>query len=213
MKRTASYVKRQHLALLALFFALGGTSFAATNVVLAANSVGARQVIDGSLRTSDLSKAARTALKGNRGLTGPAGRRGPAGAPGAQGSQGPTGATGVQGAQGSQGPPGATGAQGAQGVPGQPASNLFVAVDADGTLLKNSGATELSRSSAGIYRIGFGANITNCVYLATAGQDDASLSEDYHIYTSRTGTSTVNVEIFDANNDAADRPFSLAVFC
>src|SRR5215208_428011 len=192
MKRTASYVKRQHLALLALFFALGGTSFAATNVVLSANSVGTRQVIDGSLRTSDLSRAARTALKGNRGLTGPAGRRGPAGAPGAQGSQGPTGATGVQGAQGQTG---ATGAQGAQGVPGQPASNLFVAVDADGTLLKNSGATELSRSSAGIYRIGFGANITNCVYLATAGQDDASLSEDYHVYTSRTGTSTVNVEI------------------
>ena len=210
MKRTASYVKRQHLALLALFFALGGTSFAATNVVLSANSVGTRQVIDGSLRTSDLSKAARTALKGNRGLTGSAGRPGPAGTPGAQGSQGPTGATGAQGAQGQTG---ATGAQGAQGVPGQPASNLFVAVDADGTLLKNNGATELSRSSAGIYRIGFGANITNCVYLATAGQDDASLSEDYHVYTSRTGTSTVNVEIFDANNDAADRPFSLAVFC
>ncbi|MFL6067857.1 MAG: collagen-like protein, partial [Gaiellaceae bacterium] len=102
MKRTASYVKRHHLALLALFFALGGTSFAATNVVLAANSVGTRQVIDGSLRTTDLSKAARTALKGNRGLTG---REGPAGAPGAQGSPGATGATG---------------ARGAQGVPGQP---------------------------------------------------------------------------------------------
>ena len=195
MKRIASYVRRHHLALLALFFALGGTSFAATSVVLATNSVGTRQVIDGSLRASDLSKAARTALKGNRGLTG---RAGPAGAPGAQGSQGQTGATG---------------ARGAQGVAGQPASNLFVAVNADGTLSKNSGATALSRPSAGIYRIGFGANITNCVYLATAGQDDASFSEDYHLYTSRTGTSTVNVGIFDAKNDALDRPFSLAVFC
>jgi hypothetical protein len=201
MKRAAYYLKRHHLALLALFFALGGTSFAATNVVLAANSVGTRQVIDGSLRTSDLSQAARTALKSNRGLTGPAGPAGPGGPPGAPG------------AQGLQGPTGATGARGPQGVPGQPATNLFVAVGADGTLSKNSGATLLSRSSAGVYRISFGADITNCVYLATAGQDDGSLLEDYHLYTSRTGTSTVNVEIFDANNDAIDRPFSLAVVC
>jgi hypothetical protein len=195
MKRIASYTRRHHLALLALFFALGGTSFAATSVVLATNSVGTRQVIDGSLRAGDLSKAARTALKGNRGLAGPAG------------------AQGAQGAQGSQGATGATGAQGAQGVAGQPASNLFVAVNADGTLSKNSGATALSRPAAGVYRISFGANITNCVYLATAGQDDGGLSEDYHVYPSRTGTGTVNVEIFDAKNETVDRPFSLAVFC
>jgi hypothetical protein len=207
MRRTASYIKRHHVALLALFFALGGTSFAATDVVLATNSVGSRQVIDGSLRTGDLSKAARSALKGNRGLTGAAGPAGAAGLQGSQGTQGPAGATGARGEQGVAGQPGQPGQQ------GQPATALFVAVNADGTLSKNSGATLLSHALTGVYRIGFGANITNCVYLATAGQDDAALSEDYHLYTSRTGTSTVNVEIFDEKNNPFDRSFSLAVFC
>ncbi len=64
---TASYINRHHLALFALFFALGGTSFAAGNALLPGNSVGTKQVINGSLRTNDLSKTARSALKGNRG--------------------------------------------------------------------------------------------------------------------------------------------------
>ena len=90
LMKIASYVNRHYLALFALFFALGGTSFAAGNGLLPRNSVGTKQVIDGSLLTNDLSKAARNALKGNRGPRGPAG---------AQGAQGPTGATGAQGVQ------------------------------------------------------------------------------------------------------------------
>jgi hypothetical protein len=42
-----------------------------------ANSVGTRQVINASLQTADLSKTARTALKGNRGANGSPGRRSP----------------------------------------------------------------------------------------------------------------------------------------
>jgi hypothetical protein len=192
---------RHHLALFALFLALGGTSFAASNALLPRNSVGTAQVINGSVQTNDLSKNARTALKGN---TGP---RGPAGAQGAQGSPGATGAQGVHG------PPGAPGAQGIQGAPGQSATKLFVAMDAGGTLTKNSGATLATRASAGVYRIAFNTDITNCVYLASGGQDAGSLFEDYHLYTSRTGTNTVNVAIFDAKNDPFDRSFYLAVFC
>src|SRR5690242_10876998 len=112
-----AYVKRHHVALLALFFALGGTSFAAANTVLPSNSVGTKQVINGSLQTIDLSRTARGALKGN---------------------QGPRGLAGPQGAQGTTG---ATGAQGLQGPAGQAATKLFVAMDAGGTLTKNSGAT------------------------------------------------------------------------
>jgi hypothetical protein len=193
--RTASYINRHHLALFALFFALGGTSFAAGNALLPGNSVGTKQVINGSLQTNDLSKTALSALKGN---TGPRGPAGPAGAPGAPGAQGATGATG---------------AQGVQGAPGQPATKLFVALDAGGTLTKNSGATLAARPDTGIYRITFNTDITNCVYLATAGQDAGGVSGDYNIFTSRTGTSTVNVVIFDGSNNALDLPFSLAVFC
>jgi hypothetical protein len=186
---TAGYIKRHHLALLALFFALGGTSFAAGNTLLPRNSVGTRQVINGSLQTSDLSKTARNALKGNRGLRGPAG------------------------AQGAQGATGTMGAQGVQGAPGLSATKLFVAMDAGGTLTKNSGATLATRANVGVYRISFNTDITNCVYLATGGQDAGSLFEDYHLYPSRTGANTVNVAIFDANNNPFDRSFYLAVFC
>ena len=187
--KTASYINRHHLALFALFFALGGTSFAAGKALLPGNSVGTKQVINGSLQTNDLSNKARNALRGNRGLRGPAG------------------------AQGAQGSTGATGPQGLQGAPGQPATKLFVALDAGGTLTKNSGATSAARASAGVYRVDFNANITNCVYLATGGQDTGSLFEDYHLYTSRTGTNTVNVQIFDEKNNPFDRSFYLAVFC
>jgi len=190
--KTASYINRHHLALFALFFALGGTSFAAGNALLPGNSVGTKQVINGSLQTNDLSKTARSALKGNTGLRGPAG---PAGAQGAQGAQG------------------AAGAQGVQGAPGQSATKLFVALDADGTLTKNSGATLATKAGTGVYRISFNTDITNCVYLASAGQDARGLSGDYNLFTSRTGTSTVNVVIFDGSNNALDLPFYLAVFC
>jgi len=201
MLRTASYIGRHHLALFALFVALGGTSFAASSALLPQNSVGTTQVINGSLQTNDLSNKARNALKGNKGP------RGPAGARGAQGATGTTGAQGLQGATG------ATGAQGPQGGTGQSATTLFVAIDAAGTLTKNSGATSASRASAGVYRISFNTNIANCVYLATGGQDAGALFEDYHLYTSRTGTSTVNVQIFDEKNSPLDRSFYLAVFC
>ena len=188
-RRSTPNIKRHHLALLALLFALGGTSVAAGSALVPRNSVGTTQVVNGSLQMSDLSAKARNALKGNRGPRGPAG------------------------AQGAQGPTGATGAQGVQGAPGQSATKLFVALDAGGTLVKNSGATSATKPSTGVYRISFNTDITNCVYLATGGQDAGSLFLDYHLYTSRTGANTVNVEIFDEKNSPLDLPFYLAVFC
>ncbi len=75
------------VASLALFLALGGVSYAATQ--LASNSVGTAQlrsnavtgpkVKNGSLTASDLTAGARTALKGDTGATGPAGAAGAAG--------------------------------------------------------------------------------------------------------------------------------------
>jgi hypothetical protein len=92
-------LRRHSVALLALFLALGGTSYAASTLV-GKNSVGSAQVINGSLQTKDLSKKARKALKGNRGPRGLRGAQGPQGATGAQGVHG------IQGTQGVQGPPG-----------------------------------------------------------------------------------------------------------
>ena len=108
MIRIAYYLKRHHIALLAVFLGLGGgTAFAAGNALLPRNSVGTKQVINGSL----------------------------------------------------------------------------AAVDAGGTVTRSSGATSAQRTSAGVYRMTFTTDITNCVYLATAGQDAGSLFLDYHLYT------------------------------
>jgi Collagen triple helix repeat (20 copies) len=195
LKRSASYIRRHHVALLALFVGLGGTSVAAGNALLPRNSVGTAQVVDRSLQANDLSIEARSALQGHTGARGAAGARG---APGA------TGAAGAAGAPGPPGPPGA---------PGQPASTFFAAVDAGGTLSKNSGATAAARTDVGTYRVLFDSDVSRCVYLATAGQDIGAPFEDYHLYTSRTATSTVNVRVFDEKNNPLDRPFFLAIVC
>jgi hypothetical protein len=83
------------MATVAVFVALGGTSYAA--ITLPKNSVGSNQlkrnavtstdVKDRSLGVRDLSLAARTFLKGQRG---PQGERGPQGLPGSTNAGGPT---------------------------------------------------------------------------------------------------------------------------
>jgi hypothetical protein len=77
------FLRQNIIALLALFLALGGTSFAAASLINGKN------IKAHSIAKSKLTNKAIKQLKGNRG---------PAGPPGAQGSQG------VQGVQGPPGP-------------------------------------------------------------------------------------------------------------
>jgi hypothetical protein len=77
------YVRRHHVGLLALFVALGGTSYAA--VKLPRNSVGTAQIKNKAVTQAKLSTATVKALKGARGATG---ATGPAGANGAKGDPG-----------------------------------------------------------------------------------------------------------------------------
>lgn len=88
------YVRRNHLALIALFFALGGVSFAGASRLLPQNSVGTKQVIDRSLLAKDFK---RNQL--------PAGPRGPIGPIGPQGLVGPAGPQGSPGLKGDKGDP------------------------------------------------------------------------------------------------------------
>jgi hypothetical protein len=87
-RRFTRFLRRNTIALLALFLALGGTTYAASTALIGKNTVASPQVVNGSLRTIDLSKKAKKALKGNRGP------RGSAGAPGAKGATGPKGDAG-----------------------------------------------------------------------------------------------------------------------
>jgi hypothetical protein len=112
--------------LVALFVALGGTSYAA--IVLAPkNSVNSASVVNGSLQKVDLSEKAVAALKGSRGAPGAQGPRGPRGTGGPAGSQGPKGDAGGTGVQGPKGDIGATGPQGPKGDKGDAGSGISVA--------------------------------------------------------------------------------------
>jgi hypothetical protein len=77
------------VALVALFVAVGGTSYAA--VILPKNSVGTAQIKDGAVTKGKIAKRTVAALRGQRGprgAIGPAGATGPAGPQGAQGPSG-----------------------------------------------------------------------------------------------------------------------------
>ena len=86
------------VAWLALFVALGGTSFAASHYVI--NST--RQINPKVLRKLE----GRASGAGLAGPTGPAGSQGPKGAEGAKGAQGARGPEGAEGLEGLEGPEG-----------------------------------------------------------------------------------------------------------
>jgi hypothetical protein len=96
-RRIGAYMRRHHLALLALFVALGGTSYAAVRVPansvgpkqLEANAVTSAKVRDHSLLARDF--AADSLPAGPAGATGDAGPQGPKGDPGPKGDTGPQG--------------------------------------------------------------------------------------------------------------------------
>lgn len=101
---------RRHLtyanvaATLALFLALGGAAYAATQ--LPRNSVGTGQLRAEAVTAGKIAKKTRKQLQGDRG---PAGAQGPQGK---TGKQGPKGASGAKGAQGATGPRGTNGTDG-----------------------------------------------------------------------------------------------------
>jgi hypothetical protein len=59
-----AYIRQHHVALLALFVALGGTSYAAIRIP--ANSVGTRQIKRSAVTLTRINESARRALTGAR---------------------------------------------------------------------------------------------------------------------------------------------------
>jgi hypothetical protein len=87
------HLRHNLVAYLALLLALSGTSYAAATKLLPANSVGTRQVINGSLLKADFKSGQL-----------PRGPRGPAGDPGDKGDTGPAGIATVGSVSGPAGP-------------------------------------------------------------------------------------------------------------
>jgi hypothetical protein len=94
MHTFSGYLRRHHVGLLALFIALGGTSYAA--VGLARNSVGAAEIQRAAVRSAEVKDRSLMARDFRRGQL-PRGRRG---------APGPAGPAGPEGAVGPAGPPG-----------------------------------------------------------------------------------------------------------
>ena len=129
----AGYLRRHHLALVALFIALGGTSYAAVDRV-SSSSGRLYACVTRRFHTLNLSSASGVCQRGQakiswnrvgqpghrgmRGAIGPAGLKGDTGAAGPPGPMGDVGASGVAGGQGPKGDTGATGSTGPQGPKG-----------------------------------------------------------------------------------------------
>lgn len=194
-RRIIRYIRAHHIAFLALFLVLGGTSYAAASALVPKNSVGSPQVINGSLQTKDLSKKARAALKGNRGP---------------RGFQGPRGATGAQGAQG---------IQGAKGDPGTSATSLFATVKSTGALINGSGVTSVTGTTSP-YHVIFNRDVSpsKCAAIAIDGTvDSASVSTVIPIVvpTGPFGGNPNGIDVYlrDLSNALVAGSFHLAVFC
>src|SRR5204862_17322 len=78
-----AYAKQHHIGLIALFVALGGTSYAAIH--LPPNSVGTRQLRRHSVTPSKISPRTLRLFRGQSGVGGLPGPAGPAGPKGARG--------------------------------------------------------------------------------------------------------------------------------
>ena len=122
------HIRNNVVGYIALFVALGGTTYAATE--LNKGEVKSRHIGAGQVKRSDISKRAINSARVADGSllardfapgqlpTGPTGPQGAPGQAGAQGPTGPTGPSGLQGLEGLQGIPGVIGPTGLQGIPG-----------------------------------------------------------------------------------------------
>ena len=188
------------IATMALFVALGGSSYAALQLPkgsvgtkqLKRNAVTSPKVKPGSLVLSDFRASQRSRLRG------PAGNAGPAG---------PAGARGPQGLIGPQGIPGA---------PGAPAATLFAFVRDDGALLHGAGAVDAEETASGIYEVTFDESVVGCVSVATIGQSDGAgfVSPNTFIQADLAAPddNSVTVRIKTADADTSNS-FHLAVLC
>jgi hypothetical protein len=184
------------VALLALFVALGGTSYAALKLPkgsvgakqLKKNSVTSPKVKPGSLLLSDFKRSQRLALRG---------------------PQGPQGLQGPQGTQGLQGPA------------GLPATKLWAKVSsATPSIVRNSGATGLEGPAAigltGVYRIAFDQNISNCLSVASISTADGGQPPAGQIGTNNSAANpnAIVVATYNAAGTAVNtQDFTVAVFC
>jgi hypothetical protein len=179
------------IACVALAVALGGTSYAA--IVLPANSVGTKQLVNGAVVAAKVKAHSLVAANFKAGAL-------PAG---------PKGADGLAGAAGPAGPAGAK---------GDAATKLFATVKpkAGGggvELGPSNGVGTLVKQGAGsgLYTLTFNQDVSNCAVLAIPGGKDLTMG----LATAKTtGGQGVTVQTFDSTGSPDDLDsFTVAVLC
>jgi len=124
------------VAVIALFIALGGVSYAA--VKIPKNSVGTKQLKNNAVNSNKVKNGSLLAKDFKKGQI-PKGPQGPRGATGATGLQGLPGVTGPAGATGSAGATGATGSTGPAGVTGDVGPTGMTGADGSSAVLSGNG--------------------------------------------------------------------------
>lgn len=166
-------------AYMALFIALGGTSYAA--VKLPKNSVGANQIKIGGVGSSEVRNRSLRAIdfRASDLPVGRTGAQGPAGAPGPRGADGARGPAGQNGADGTDGTNGTNGTDGTPGTVGAATTVFFQAT------------TDLLNSTNGNYGAFCPAGKQA---IAGGGRGDATLSEETILTNTRPAISAGNTE-------------------
>ena len=157
------------ISLVALFVALGGTTYAATS--LPRNSVGTTQLRNGAVTKKKINKKTIAALKGNRG---------------------PRGFTGAQGITGPQGATGATGAQGIQGLPGPGGSIMTYDANASASPTMTTVGTSLGDTWSAECKIPAAGHAEMDLFLKTT---DGSFKGDNAVIQDDTGAHSTNTVI------------------
>jgi hypothetical protein len=161
------------MATLALFVALGGAGYAATQ--LPSNSVGTRQIKKGAVTPVKLSQGSKSALTGPAGPTGPTGPAGAAGTPGTpgpQGEKGEKGELGERGEKGDRGPEGPSDAYLDATFPGGPLSET----SADFGELNVPAGSYLVSATARLISTGAGGSNAQCLIVNLSGGNGSQMN-------------------------------------
>ena len=195
------------LALIALFVALGGVSYAAVTINgknIENNSIPGKKLENGavtnqkvkanSLQANRLTSAARASLSG---------AQGPQGERGAQGARGAQGERGAQGPQGPQGPAGTALAY-AEVNPGP------VGGEPSFVQARTSGFSTLTRPAGGRYCLGLDAALVDQAFSNGVPTRPTVATPEYLNSTTRGAQATV--EVFGAPDECPPNTFQVGTF-
>jgi hypothetical protein len=178
------------MATVAVFVALGGSSYAAIKVTgrnVKDSSLTGKDVKNSSLTTSDVKNASLLAVDFKSGQL-PVGGRGPAG------------------------PQGLRGEPGDDGDPGQPATRLWAVINSDGSTARQSGVTSSAAAApSGTYAVTFDRDVSGCSYQVTSG--GPAVPGEVLAQPLTADANGVFVATANSSGTYLQKPFNLAVFC